>query len=155
MTVLAGILLLSCLAEVPIEGAECNHQHSCASGYHCITGECYPPFEETGCTSNQDCVGSGKPWCLNLNFVSRCVVCYVNDHCSASQYCHYSTLCDDRCGTDDQCGGGADFCDSFSERCVQCVADGDCDHANTCNVEIGKCIADISTKNGTNPKGRL
>ncbi|HIA01367.1 MAG TPA: hypothetical protein EYN06_04415 [Myxococcales bacterium] len=143
------------MAEVPIEGAECNDRHPCVSGYHCITGECYPPFTDTGCTNDKDCEGSGKPWCLNLSFVNRCVVCLVDSHCSASQYCHYSTLCDDRCSTHDQCGGGPDFCDTFSQRCVQCLDDGDCHDGNMCNVEIGKCIAEISTKDGTNAKGRL
>jgi Cys-rich repeat protein len=143
------------MVEVSIEGASCNDKHPCALGFHCITGECYPPFSNDGCTHHSDCDGTGKPWCLNLDFVSRCVVCFKDKHCYEGQYCHYSTLCDHRCTEDYDCGGGMDFCDEFSGRCVQCVADGDCPDGTTCNVNIGKCIAEISTNNGGDGNGRL
>lgn len=133
--------LHACIGPVSIEGAPCDSKHPCSDGFHCITGECYPAFSNDPCEQDTECVGTGRPHCLNLAFVSRCVVCFKHAHCNTGDYCHYSTLCDTRCLDDYDCGD-VDFCDEFSGRCVQCVADADCEMGH-CKVEIGKCIADF------------
>lgn len=126
MTALGG-----CLREAPIEGASCNAEHRCPSGFACAAGTCHAldttPIAR--CASDDDCTVG-----VCLETAGFCVQCAADIDCGQGVCLPGLYVCG--CRDDRQCLTGR--CNADSGACVSCFSPEQCT-SGRCDVERGTC----------------
>ncbi|MBW1810836.1 MAG: hypothetical protein JRJ87_21775, partial [Deltaproteobacteria bacterium] len=142
------------------DGLYCNGTEICDSQAGCIgdgdpcledglicdeaNDECTTCLVDSDCNDNVDCtedscnVGTGT--CI---FTPNHTLCPDDGvFCNGNEVCDTQAGC---VGSGDPCTGGGQFCDAVNSRCVDCLADGDCDDLigctdDSCNSATGSCV---------------
>jgi hypothetical protein len=100
-----------------------------------------------------------KPYCWLLCLFLAFPACETEDECSVAEDCDDQDFCtEDRCRIgrcshlsipgcchdDTDCGPSfGPYCDTESDRCVECLSDADCDSGFKCNLQTHKCVPNL------------
>jgi Cys-rich repeat protein len=127
---LALTTFAGCVEKAPIEGAACNAEHRCPTGYSCAGGACHALDRRpiTRCTSDDEC-----PIGVCLEAVGFCVQCERDLDCGQG-ICLDAYVCG--CAADAHCATGR--CNPRTGACVACLSDAQC-ASGSCDTERGTC----------------
>ncbi len=142
---LAG--LAGCTEPAPLDGAACNVEHPCPSGFGCTGGSCRKLVggPVVRCTNDDQCpVGR----CLVAS--GFCVQCIEASDCVASTCLPDLYQCG--CRRDDQCATGR--CNEATASCLSCFADEQC-ASGDCNLDSGICHGLSESPTGPELPGRI
>jgi concanavalin A-like lectin/glucanase superfamily protein/uncharacterized protein DUF2341 len=132
----------------------CDSQTGCSSeGDPCLNDglicdeaadECNTCLQDADCNDNIDCTAdSCNVQAGTCERVPNDGLCPDDgDFCNGNEICDTQTGC---IGSGDPCTGGGQSCDAANSRCVDCLADGDCDDLigctdDSCNLATGSCV---------------
>lgn len=108
---------------------QCTDSAQCAFGNICIDTQCVP-----GCNGDRDCPGDQRCDTDALPH-GACLDCIEDNDCDTvnDQKCR-NGVCVASCTTNDECDAtpSTPFCETTSELCVQCLADGSCPEGHLC-----------------------
>ncbi len=102
---------------------ECGAGPACAGATpFCVAGGCKSCRNNNDCGANELCCnGACVP--TGAEAPASCTVCGSSCNATNSNQCT-NRAC--RCGNNNACGGNTPVCNDAANRCVQCLADGDC-----------------------------
>jgi hypothetical protein len=132
---------------------ECLVDENCETGEVCNMTTYTCELEQTGCTSNADCVGDPAGAICNTTS-GDCVECMIDDNCGTGEVCNMTTytceLEQTGCTSNADCMGdpaGA-ICNTTSGECVECMMDSNCTDGEVCNMTTYTCEAGACDLNG-------
>ena len=136
LALIAGLTLswMGCLTPAPIEGAQCNKDRRCPSGYFCQGARCHagdPFVQSLLCEADEDCTNGAL--CHPVD--GLCVQCHAPAHCLTG-LCTMAGTCG-TCEAAEDCAETGQ-CNAYG-YCAACTSDAHCALGAACLLGIGQC----------------